>query len=68
MRQIAFVRHVWPQKLTDFLAVGVTIHVLPMKSCSKFAKDALKTPIQSSDYDHFQVSFGNINLHRVIAG
>jgi hypothetical protein len=46
----------------------VTIHVLPMKSCSKFAKDALKTPIQSSDYDHFQVSFGNINLHRVIAG
>ena len=67
MRQIAFVRHVWPQNLTDSLAVGVTIHVLPMKSCSKSAKDAQKILILSSDHDHFQVSIGNINLHRVIA-
>ena len=30
------------------------IHVLPMKSCSKFAKDAQKTPIRSSNHDYFQ--------------
>ena len=59
MRQIAFVRHVWPQKLTDFLAVGVTIHVLPMKSCSKFAKDAQKTHIFSSEKYRLEKS-GNI--------
>ena len=60
MRLIAFARHVWLQKLTDSLAVGVTIHVLPMKSCSKFAKDAQKTPIPSSDDDHNAKHFSRI--------
>ena len=54
--------------------MGISIESVWSKAQRLSASDRLalsrplKTPIQSSDYDHFQVSFGNINLHRVIAG